>query len=74
MSDDTALSPLDADGIESAVEDALKALAAAADLDALKTARQWQNGEAIEVWCGPILVDTIKPTHKPSRLRVSFFR
>ncbi|NUU17381.1 phenylalanine--tRNA ligase subunit alpha [Cellulomonas humilata] len=45
MSDDTALSPLDAPGIESAVEDALKALAAATDLDALKTARLEHVGE-----------------------------
>ena len=45
MSDDTALSPLDAPGIDAAVEAALKALDAASDLDALKTARLEHVGE-----------------------------
>ena len=32
--------------------------------DAVNTARQWIDGKAIEVWCGPVLVETIKPKKK----------
>ena len=27
------------------------------DIDAVSTAKQWRDGNAIEVWCGPILID-----------------
>jgi phenylalanyl-tRNA synthetase alpha chain len=42
---DAPLSPLDADGVEHALADALAALAAARDLDELKTARLAHTGE-----------------------------
>ena len=29
------------------------------DIDAVITAQQWRDGKAIEVWCGPILVEII---------------
>ncbi|MEV7973141.1 phenylalanine--tRNA ligase subunit alpha [Cellulomonas sp. NPDC089187] len=42
---ETPLSPLDADGVDSAVDDALAAVAAAVDLDALKAVRTAHTGE-----------------------------
>ena len=35
-------------------------LEAESEAEAIKTARQWRDGKAIEVWCGPILIETIK--------------
>ena len=64
MSDDTALSPLDADGIESAVEDALKALAAAADLDALKAARLEHVGERSPIALANRAIGGLAPADK----------
>lgn len=45
MTSDTTLSPLDADGVAAAVDAALAAVAAAGDLDALKTARLAHTGD-----------------------------
>ncbi|QCB93861.1 phenylalanine--tRNA ligase subunit alpha [Cellulomonas shaoxiangyii] len=45
MTDDTPLSPLDADGVAAAVDAALADVAAAGDLDALKAARLAHTGE-----------------------------
>jgi hypothetical protein len=42
---------------------------AESDEEAIRTARQWTDGKAIEVWCGPVLVETIKPIPKPKRRR-----
>ena len=64
MSDDTALSPLDSDGIESAVEDALKALAAATDLDALKSARLEHVGERSPIALANRAIGGLAPTDK----------
>ena len=30
------------------------------DIVAVSTAKQWRDGNPIEVWCGPILIETIK--------------
>ncbi len=46
MTSDTPLSPLDADGVAAAVDAALAAIAAAGDLDALKSARLAHTGDA----------------------------
>lgn len=46
MSPDTPLSPLDADGVQAALDAALAAVAAAGDLDALKTARLAHTGDS----------------------------
>jgi hypothetical protein len=32
--------------------------------EAVNTARQWIDGKTIEVWCGPVLVEAIKPKQK----------
>jgi len=45
MTSDTPLSPLDADGVAAAVDAALAAVAAAGDLDALKSARLAHTGD-----------------------------
>ena len=64
MSDDTALSPLDAPGIELAVEAALKALAAATDLDALKTARLEHVGERSPIALANRAIGGLAPADK----------
>ena len=64
MSDDTALSPLDGPGIESAVEDALKALAAADDLDALKSARLEHVGERSPIALANRAIGGLAPADK----------
>ena len=64
MSDDTALSPLDAVGVEAAVEAALKALAAADDLDALKTARLEHVGERSPIALANRAIGGLAPADK----------
>lgn len=39
-------------------------LEAESEAEAMKIASQWRDGKAIEIWCGPFLVNTIQPTHK----------
>ena len=34
------------------------------EVEAIETAQQWVDGRVIEIWCGPILVETIKATHE----------
>lgn len=64
MSDDTALSPLDAPGIDVAVEAAIKALDAAPDLDALKTARLEHVGERSPVALANRAIGGLAPADK----------
>ncbi len=64
MSDDTALSPLDAPGVERAVEEALTALAAAPDLDALKTARLEHVGERSPIALANRAIGGLAPADK----------
>ena len=64
MSDDTALSPLDAPGIDAAVETALKALDAATDLDALKSARLEHVGERSPIALANRAIGGLAPADK----------
>jgi len=37
---------------------------AESEAEAINTAKQWLDGKAIEIWCGPVLVETLKAVHK----------
>ncbi|MGN8246447.1 phenylalanine--tRNA ligase subunit alpha [Cellulomonas soli] len=64
MSDDTPLSPLDADGIDAAVAAALEAFAAASDLDALKSARLEHTGERSAIALANRAIGGLAPADK----------
>jgi hypothetical protein len=34
---------------------------AESEIEAIDTAKQWLNGKVIEIWMGPILVETLLP-------------
>src|SRR3954468_963028 len=70
MSDDTALSPLDAPGIDAAVEAALKALDAATDLDALKSARLEHVGERSPIALANRAIGGLEPADKATAGKV----
>ena len=37
---------------------------AESETEAIAAARQWVDGKAIEIWCGPVLIETLKPKSK----------
>ena len=37
---------------------------AESEAEAITAAKQWLDGKVIEIWCGPILVETLKAVHK----------
>jgi hypothetical protein len=36
---------------------------AESEAEAIAAAREWLDGKAMEIWIGPILVETLKPIH-----------
>ncbi|WP_449385336.1 phenylalanine--tRNA ligase subunit alpha [Cellulomonas soli] len=64
MSDDTPLSPLDADGIDAALAAALTAFTAAPDLDALKAARLEHTGERSPIALANRAIGGLAPADK----------
>ena len=42
---------------------------AGTETEAIGAARQWLDGKAIEIWMGPILVETLRPIEKSARNR-----
>ncbi|WP_263120647.1 phenylalanine--tRNA ligase subunit alpha [Cellulomonas sp. RIT-PI-Y] len=63
---ETPLSPLDAAGVDSAVDDALAAVAAAADLDALKAVRTAHTGERSPLALANRAIGSLEPADKAS--------
>lgn len=61
---ETPLSPLDAAGVDSAVDDALAAVAAAADLDALKAVRTAHTGERSPLALANRAIGGLEPADK----------
>ena len=61
---ETPLSPLDAAGVDSAVDDALTAVAAAADLDALKAVRTAHTGERSPLALANRAIGGLEPADK----------